>query len=278
MPKTIIVPLDGTEFAKRALSPAHALARHCDAELVLVMARSGGVVEPESYLRKVADDGGIGSARVAAFDDRPADQAITTIAETEPDPVVCMTTHARGAVGNMVLGSVAEQVLRSIETPVLLIGPTVTDGTPSDFKELIVCLDGSRTAAAILPVAATVARDLELDVWLVDVFEPQPSVDYDTAIEGDALESAPLRSSARDLANMGLDVNWDTLHGDDPATAIVAFAATRPSPLLAMTTHGRTGLARVAAGSVVMAVVQRAPCPVLVTRSIDLASRRGSEG
>ena len=271
MPKTIIVPLDGTEFAKRALAPADALARQADAALVLVMSRSGGVVEPEAYLRRTADEAGMASARVAAFEDRAAHTAITMIAESEPDPVVCMTTHARGGLGHMFLGSVAEQVLRSIETPVVLVGPAVTDGAASDFKELIVCLDGSRIANAILPVAATVARSLELAVWLVEVFEPQVAVDDDTASEEDVLESTSLQKSAHDLADLGLNVNWDTLHGEDPAAALIAFAEARPSPLLAMTTHGRTGLARAVAGSVVMAVAHRAPCPVLVTRSIHHA-------
>lgn len=278
MPKTIIVPLDGTEFAERALSPARALARQSDSALVLVMARSGGVVEPESYLRRVADAHGIGSARIVAYEDRPADKAITTTVETEPDPMVCMTTHARGTAGHMVLGSVAEQVLQRTDVPIVLVGPAVTEHERSDFEELIVCLDGSPTAAAILPTAASVARDLDLAVWLVDVVESQPSVDYDTVIEGDMLESASLQQTARELVGTGLNVNWDTVHGDDPPSAIVDFAATRRSPLLAMTTHGRTGLARVAAGSVVMAVVHRASCPVLVTRSLSFETSERSGG
>ena len=271
MAKTIIVPLDGTEFAKRALAPAHALARQADAAVVLVMARAGGVVDPERYLRRVADEYGIGSAHIAVFEDRPADAAIAETLERAPDPIVCMTTHARGAVGHLVLGSVAEHVLRRTDTPIVLVGPAVDDDTPSDFEELIVCLDGSPTAATILPTAAGLAHDLELVVALVDVVESDASADYDAALDADALESSCLQQSAKELIGTGLNVSWYTLHGNDAPSAIVDFADTRPSPLLAMTTHGRTGLARVATGSVVMAVVHRAPCPVLVTRSVDLA-------
>ena len=269
MPKTIIVPLDGTESAKRALEPARALARQSSGEVVLVMARAGGVVEPQRYLRAVADVAGI--ERVIAFEDRPAAAAVATLAETEPDAIVCMTTHARGGVGRAALGSVAEEIVRRTEVPLVLVGPVV-QATGSDFQELIVCLDGSPTAAAILPVATALASDLDLAVWLVGVVDPQLSVDVAAATGGDTLESARLQHFGHELRSAGLNVNWETLHGDDPASSIADFAETRPSPLLAMTTHGRTGLARVAAGSVAMGVVRRARCPVLITRSHGLAS------
>jgi nucleotide-binding universal stress UspA family protein len=263
--RTIIVPLDGTEPSKRALEPARALARQSGGALVLVMARAGGVVEPQRYLRSVADRAGI-DARAIAFEDRTASAAVATLGATEPGAIVCMTTHARDGAGRAALGSVAEEIVRHTEVPLVLVGPNV-DATASDFAELIVCLDGSRTADAILPVAAQLAADLDLAVWLVEVVDPQLSGDTEAATGGDTSESGRLQHLAHELAGAGLSVNWETLHGDDPAASIVGFAKRRPSPLLAMTTHGRTGLARVAAGSVAMGVVHRAPCPVLVTRS-----------
>ena len=270
MAKTIIVPLDGTEPSKRALEPARALARQAGGELVLVMARAGGVVEPQRYLRSVADGAGV-DARAFAFEDRSAVAAIVKLAATEPDAIVCMTTHARGGLGRAALGSVAEEVVRHTEVPLVLVGPNA-HATASDFAELIVCLDGSQRATAILPVATELAGDLGLDVWLVDVVDPQLSGEVASATGGDTIESGRLQHLGYELRSAGLNVSWETLHGDDPAVSIAEFAATRPSPLLAMTTHGRTGLARVTAGSVTMAVVHRASCPVLLTRSRALIS------
>jgi nucleotide-binding universal stress UspA family protein len=60
------------------------------------------------------------------------------------------------------------------------------------------------------------------------------------------------------------------LHGD-AAREIVVFAAQRPRAMLGMTTHGRSGMARVSVGSVTMDVVRHASCPVFVVRSLDLA-------
>jgi nucleotide-binding universal stress UspA family protein len=215
---------------------------------------------------------GLDSARSVVFSDRLAASAIPLLADTEPDALVCMTTHGRSGVGNAVFGSVAEAVVRELEdVPLVLVGPSVRGKSTAKFEELVVCLDGSRTAAAILPVARDFARDLGLGVWLVDVVDPDRRVP--AALENDvgASESGPLQRVAHGFDAAEVSVNWETLHGRDAADAIIEFADSRRSPLIAMTTHGRTGLARVAVGSVTMAVVRRAVCPVLVMRSRNLS-------
>jgi nucleotide-binding universal stress UspA family protein len=266
MPKTVIVPLDGSHFAKRALAPAHILARQTGASLVLTMSRLGGVVDPESYLQSVAQSAGIESFRTAVFADLLAASAIPMLADTEPDAMVCMTTHGRTGAGLAVFGSIAEAVLRRIDVPVVFVGPSAREAEDRGYEELIVCLDGSSAAEAILPLAGSLARDLELELWLVGVLEPNDRIDPG-ATDLDSLESVPLQRAAHELKGSSVKVNWETLHGDDPASAIVEFAESLRSPLIAMTTHGRTGLARMVAGSVTMAVVHRAPCAVVVTRS-----------
>lgn len=72
----------------------------------------------------------------------------------------------------------------------------------------------------------------------------------------------------------GGGVNWDVLHGDQAADPIVDYAAHLPASLIAMATHGRSGIARFALGSVAASIVHAAPCPVLVVRPDGL--RAGS--
>jgi nucleotide-binding universal stress UspA family protein len=258
MPKTIIVPLDGSEFSERALPTARMLARQSDADLVLVMGRLGGVSEPVRYLKLAAARAGIEHARTLVFEDALGATAIETLAGTEPDPLVCMATHAPTGLGQYIFGGTTEEVIRHTNVPILLVGPSAKHAGRWSFDELIVCLDGSRAADAVLPVATEYARDFGLEIWLVSAVDPDAPTE---------VEAAHLQHTARDLKDSGVDVNWDTLHGDNAAAAILDFVETRSSPLLAMTTHGRTGLARITAGSVMMQVVYRAPCPVLVTRS-----------
>lgn len=269
MPKTIIVPLDGSEFAERALAPGDMLARQSDASLILAMSRLGGVPDPESYLQSAAQKAGIASPRTAVFAELLAATAIPMLADAEPDAIVCMSTHGRTGPGLAVFGSIAEAVLRRIDVPIVLVGPAVREPADRSYEELIVCLDGSTTAEAVLPVAVALARDLEIGLCLVGVLDPNARFDPGAA-DLDTLESVPLQRVAHDLEDRGVKVSWETLHGDDHASSIVEFAQTRRSPLITMTTHGRTGLARVVAGSVTMSVVHRAPCPVLVTRSQGL--------
>jgi nucleotide-binding universal stress UspA family protein len=272
MPKTIIVPLDGSSHSERALEPARMISQQSAAHLVLVTSRLGGVLEPQTYLESVARDVATSSVRTVVFEDRLAVGSIMTVAGTEPDPVVCMATHARRGAGLAVFGSITEEVIRRIDVPLVLVGPSVV-ATPgaSRFEEMVVCLDGSPAAAGILPTATDWVGNLGLRMWLVDVVDPDSLVDAVRTPGADVSAAGPLERVARELSGSDVNVSWETLSGRDPASAIVAFAQERSSPLIAMTTHGRSGLARVAAGSVTMAVVHHAPCPVLVTRSRHLS-------
>ena len=58
------------------------------------------------------------------------------------------------------------------------------------------------------------------------------------------------------------------LHGT-PCHAIAGFAERLPAAMIAIATHGRSGLTRITMGSVATDVVRQAPCPVLITRPTD---------
>ena len=84
--------------------------------------------------------------------------------------------------------------------------------------------------------------------------------------DGDVMESGYVHGLARRLRQEhGIEVDWEVLHGD-PADAIVSYLHDGENILLAMTTHGRSGLSQVVAGSVTHEVVHEAPCPVAVWR------------
>lgn len=269
MPKTVVVPLDGSTFAERALRPAAEVARRAGAHVVVMTARYGGVVvEPRRYLEEAARTAGIDDAESVVVEGRLAATAIAGVACEHPEAAVVMTTHARERLGRALFGSVAEEILREAKDAALLIGPSVPD-EPMHPDELIVCLDGSAVANAILPFAAAWARDLHLDVVLLRVSESDPEPGRDSLLKGQ------LTRSKRRLVRRGLEpkhgsVRCEVLHHRDAAEAILEFSRNHPSALLALTTHGRTGLARLTAGSVAIAVVRDARTPVLLTRPTDL--------
>jgi nucleotide-binding universal stress UspA family protein len=266
VPETIVVPLDGSAFAERALGPAAAVARRTGASVIVLTARQGGVaVEPAAYLTQVAEAAGIADPEPVVIDDRLAASAIVMLAHEARDPLVCMTTHARGGPGHALFGSVAEEVLRRVPAPVLLVGPRVPSGI-LEFAHLVVGLDGSDYSTAILTVAASLAVALGVDLTLVTVLDPTARSAGGAAPDMSGEEASNLERLAKGLEADCGPVAMKLVPAADPAHAIVELAASRPGTVVALTSHGRTGLARLTVGSVTMAVVRNATCPILTLR------------
>jgi nucleotide-binding universal stress UspA family protein len=267
MPKTIIVPLDGSAFSERALPAARALAACSGAELVLLTARLGGPSEPRHYLESAAS-GSTLPTRTVVYEDCLAATAVMTDVEIEPEPMVCMATHARNGAGEAVFGSVAEDILRNRATPLVLVGAHSTEVPSDGFHELIVCLDGSDQANAVIPIATELAAAGAIHVWLVSVIDPSvPTTPVPGVSDWLGCESAMLQRVGHEMEKSGVTVDWEVFHGRDAAKEILAFAATRSAPLIALGTHGRSGIARLVVGSTAMDVVRHATCPVLVVRA-----------
>src|SRR4249920_746231 len=109
VPKTIVVPLDGSPVAERALRIATPLAHRLDADVVLVTSTSDGNAEASrSYLEGVVTLFGDGELEPVVVADCRAADAIQQTASMRPESMVCMTTHGRGRLRWAVAGSVAE--------------------------------------------------------------------------------------------------------------------------------------------------------------------------
>jgi nucleotide-binding universal stress UspA family protein len=137
--KSILVPLDGSISAEAALTPAVDLARDKAARLVLLRAAEAhtlvadpteaqvaAVREAEEYLAslraRVERGGGVETVDVAVWYGPPA-EAIAEAAMYRKVDLIVMSSHGRSGLGRLVLGSVAETVLRSTTVPILLIRP-----------------------------------------------------------------------------------------------------------------------------------------------------------
>ena len=264
---TILVPLDGSRFAERALGPAAEVAAAEGARITLVSVSDAHDAAP--YLREVTEKLGVPSTVLAVDGTQDAPGAVIAgLAAERPDALLCMATHGRTGVRRAVLGSVTEEVLRSLDAPVLLTGPYVEPDRPIVGGKLLVCLDGSERSEAILPHATAWTKNFDMKLWLTAVTSSDPSVAR-REFDKDVLESNYLARLAHDLDHeLTSPVNWDTLHGPRPAVPITDLAARLPAAVIAVTTHGRTGLSRMALGSVAMELVHDSPCPVLVQRSV----------
>jgi nucleotide-binding universal stress UspA family protein len=280
MTKTIVVPLDGSEFAERALVPAAALAERTGADVTLMTSKMGGVVvEPERYLRDAAAKAGITGANVAVISDHFAASGLKVVVTDLADPIVCMSTHGHSGVIQALLGSTAEDAIRLLHAPMLLLGPNVELSLATRLDNVVVCTDGTETSKAIVPEVSGWIGDLRLRAWVVEVLDPEVRRALEASGVEPAMEVATVHALAESLLTRdGAGVNWEVLHSDHAARAIVDYACQVRASLIAMSTHGRTGLARVALGSVTAAVVHDAPCPVLVVRPDGLSDRDEPDG
>ncbi|MCO8128056.1 universal stress protein [Acidimicrobiia bacterium EGI L10123] len=272
---TVVVPLDGSEFSERALRPGAALAARSGREaargrlvLVTCAASDGSVLERR--LRDRADlFASIVDVQVRVLEEDPVGGILQTVAE-DADALLCMTTHGRGGVRNALLGSVSEQVVCDATGPIVLVGPKcTTTPLPGERSHVVVCSDGSSFGDAVLPVAIRWATQLGLGLWLVTVIGPDEAV----ALPGERPGHRELRDAQERLTRLAAGIppevgspQTTVLYGLPAPRTIVGHAHRISAALIAMATHGRTGLLRTALGSVTADVVRHSPCPVLIVR------------
>jgi nucleotide-binding universal stress UspA family protein len=254
LPLTVVVPLDGSEIAARAVPVASAIARQCHGRVLLLTTHwDSDVTAPREYLAQLASAQDV-EVDTVVIHDRPAAEAIAVVARAEPGRVVCMTSHGRGRLRWALLGSVAEQVVSESPEPVVLLGHHCRTEWPNGLQRLLVCVDGSSAAPAVLPTAIEWAKALELDVDVAMVIHP-----LDTTMPDDVVDAIAGKIEAE-----GLRVRKNVIPSSYPAGALADLAETLDVGLVAMSSHARTGAARFTLGSVTMGVVGMARCPVLV--------------
>ncbi len=295
MPKSIVVPLDGSPLAEKALPFAAWLHRATGAKVTIVralptvnsmfvtnasamrIAQARQKVEAqeaqedaEKVVARLRGDGMAVALRVRAGE---AGQIILEEAAVEGADLIIMFTHGRSATLRFLFGSIADEVLLKSEIPVLVISPNCLDAWPTDTapRRVLVPLDGSTLAEEVLPFAADFAHDLSAELILLRVMDSDAAAselhDAEQYLEGVV---GPLRAEGTSVRARSLV--------DTPASGIAHVAREEGVCAVAMATHGRGGLARVIAGSVTTATVRDARVPVLVFRPAAMrfaALRRG---
>jgi nucleotide-binding universal stress UspA family protein len=258
MPKTLIVPVDGSEPAEQGLACARVLASKfeaCDVLVLSVDVDDGERTRP--YVDALLERSGGGAVRAECVTGDPAGEIVRS-AQQQPDAVVCMTTRGHGRIAAPLLGSVATEVLRGIGGPVLLVGPQCDPGWWHEPPHLVACWAGDASDAILQPAQAW-STQLGMDLSLLCVFHP---LDVPASVDPqDQFLPALAQLDSQHRPARTID-----LHDDFPPGAIADYARELPATLLALTTHARAGLGRAVLGSVAMDVVHRSPCPVLVTR------------
>ncbi|MBI2930335.1 MAG: universal stress protein [Planctomycetes bacterium] len=182
--------------------------------------------------------------------------------------LIAMATHGRQGVKRLLLGSVARDVLRASPVPVLLVRPGAS-APARPMKRVLVPVDGSDRSQRMLDVVSTMAAGTPLEVVLLHVVSEEGAADSENSMARD------LRETAQELRRRGMDARSVVVRGQ-PIEAILRQAKALDIDMIAMATHGRTGLDRLIMGSVTEGVLTGADRPVMVLRSSPrpLAVRR----
>ncbi|MCZ2341772.1 MAG: universal stress protein [Bacteroidales bacterium] len=209
-------------------------------------------------------------------DEMLGDAVVHAIQEHNAELVV-MSTQGHGPWSRLLLGSVTDETVRHSPVPVLVVrspdgeSPTLT---PTDWtqrptlRHVVVPLDGTPFAEAILPAAVRLARAFSADLGLLAVVEP--SQDREAAYgQSGANAEAYLQHMAARLQGQEGVTPLKIIRVGHPADVIVSMAkelgtGEPGTTAVALATHGRAGLSRWLHGSVADAVVRFAPGPVLV--------------
>lgn len=289
MLKTVLVPLDGSRLAEGALPIATTLAQALHGQLLLVQAvRASGLAGSslaELQARLTADALAYLEPLAAQLRDQGltvhtsaspelAEDGILAEAEARDADLIVMTTHGRSGLGRWLYGSVAESVLARSPIPVLLVRAARDVAPPlAASPRILVPLDGSFFAEAALPPAVELARALHATLVLLRVVLAGPVRQAGRATGREAVAepsdssvahaASYLAAQAEALRREGLTVVTAQRLGS-PAAAILEEAAT--AALIVMSTHGRTGLPRLLAGSVALTVLRQTVTPILLVR------------
>lgn len=285
MLQKILVPLDGSRLSDRILNQVRRLLVREDAQVMLLRIlpaplqyphsdeRRREVVEAQEHLEGLCESLGEEGARAtyALVDAGDPAAKILDFAKRYNPSLIAMTTHGLGGVRRLLRGSVAERVLRHARHPLLLWNPFrptgVGKGGGARFARILVPLDGSSESAGILPLVKALAELNLSKVILLHIQELYPlSSEYPGALPVLTPKEAMkiLAPHRRQLGKVPVKLRTEV---GLPASGILDVAREEHADLLAMNSHGRTGVSRWAFGSVTEAVLRHCPLPLLVART-----------
>ena len=283
----ILVPLDGSTLAEIALPYAEELGGAFNSEVILI-----GVTEPverqyhhmhQLYIEKMAElvRSHIKKAtrvkvKSVSLVGEPA-QEIINYAEENNISLTIMTTHARSGMVPWVMGSIANRVLQRISMSLLLIrakAPSLKVGGGM-FNKIIVPLDGSDAGEVALPYVRELSKKLKSEVILLQVVALGQHVhtvgglDYvlfaDQQVESMRTQAKQyLEKVSKKLT--GASVRSEVRIGD-AAREIIRFADETNTGLVAISTHGRSGIRQWVFGSVTHKILQAGNTPALLVKA-----------
>ena len=278
MYERILVPLDGSKFAEQVFPPVVELARVFGSEVVLVEvceleeSEFGHAcrlyINNEAEQLKKSLQGSAATVRTTVLEGKAAEQ-ILSYAEKSDINLIIISSHGRSGIAPWSLGGTASKVLHRVGVPLIIVRAQETPEESTKvalFRRILVPLDGSEKSAAILPYITELTNKLECEVVLLRVVEmgkhvhtigglnyiPYKDQDIDKAetsaqryLDEVAFQFTKTKATVRSEVRVG-----------DAAREIIRLAAETGCSLIAMSSHGYSGIEAWVHGSVTGKILQ----------------------
>ncbi|MBM4185310.1 MAG: universal stress protein [Gemmatimonadetes bacterium] len=305
MLRSLMVPLDGSDFSEHSLPLASRLARSGGGAVHLAHVHTpyepdqllfttpfqfehANVAEYDALRRDKEEDymsglaarltgeGTVADAKV--LDGTQVADALLEYADRVGSEMIVITSHGRSGARRLWLGSVTDQIIQRATLPTLVLHPpddvAMADSFPA-VRHILVALDGSKLAESVLGPVSELARMTGARVTLVRV---EPSTHAPKAVVGESARQPTdvgvdaaaryLEDAAGALRLEGVTVGIHVAWATSPATAIAEVASQLGADFLALATHGYSGLKRAMLGSVADKLLRSTTLPVLVVRPL----------
>jgi nucleotide-binding universal stress UspA family protein len=282
--RKVLVPLDGSSLAERALPYAKTIALNTGSELILLTAIPTSSEKLDRPMKAYMDINAkaLESQRVkvttAIAYGSTADKIIKFADKSKVDLII-ISTHGHSGIKRWALGSVALKVLHGTCTPVLLIKSRAHKTAKVEFKKILVPLDGSPFSEASIPYVKELAKGTGGEIILLRVSEPpvlpadrSPAIKPSWEEYRDILLAEIQRQAEEYLQGIKANLGKSGIKARSQATlgkaaeSILQVAQKEDINLIAMTTHGRTGVSRWVYGSVASRIVEESLQPVMLIR------------
>ncbi len=289
----ILVPLDGSRLAESTLPVVSALAKCADAKIILLHIieehaphtvhgepHLASAPDAQDYLARLAQSIMPGSdveKHVHDTEEHDVALSIASHADELGASMVALCVHGRSGPKRLVFGSIAQQVLRRVNVPVLLVPDHPAENSTLDL--LLVPLDGTTSAEASLPIASEIASSCDSELYLVKVVPTVSTVTGDRAASARLTPistAATLDTEEVQAQSYLLDIGETlrsqhirvgaTVRRGETIPSLVATAHEVKAGVIVLATHGRAGLGTFWIGSVAAGLAGKVSQPLLLVR------------
>jgi nucleotide-binding universal stress UspA family protein len=279
----IVIPLDRSTLSESVVPFGVLLARTLGSSIDFVHVIDKDTVskmaDAERYLARIVERFPPPAGHRSLIRAGDPAEAILDVAG-DSGTMVVMATHGYTGLRRMILGSVADAVVRHARVPIALVRGDRKFRLPEEtFRRLLVPLDGSQRSLHALPLAFAIAQPSEAKLDLLHVIVPVSMGEYGAAgidpgyvppevyasmmDDLEVVAREDLETAASACVQAGIDADIHSPFGT-PADSIYHLAEDAHADLIVMSTHGRGGASRVLMGSVATAIIHRSLVPVIV--------------